>query len=530
MLSFVTRFMITFPVLFPLVCVVGNPIEAQGHVDLITQEIDETRELLRLSKERISLLKKVQNLATGSNGVSRTLLKEFPLLSELAHERAVLPSAASEDYLTATASIQLDSPANLIKFLPLRFAHQSTYALPLSILVVAQNNGTVNLLTPSGRHVTSFEAGHDMPVSLLAVSPSWSKGDMLIATGDEGGIIRIHKILARERPGKMVHPDAEPSVSVENDTAYFGVTVDWALISATFFDKQLEVYPQAGSAGERTPKLTALTMASQRGSKFFVAGDADGKITIFSIDGAFRSRLDVTSTSGAGIDGFYVHLNQLLFRAGSEFGYVELEEGVVKHVECPDFDGERITAIAIDSLQNARVFVADQEGTVWVFIVRRARQCRVQYKFPRGVAKAPIDIASVRGHVLLMERFGTTNARSKMVLLNMSIASQQYNENKRQPSPVVWNRNVGLARSWAVHRNRGKPTDLGDLIAYLTDDGMKIVVFELLMNLDIEPPAESIFMNSWLVIPTIVITVLSGGCWHYLKYGRFMVEKSKKNK
>jgi len=368
-------------------------------------------------------------------------------------------------------------------------------------------------------------------VSLLAVSPSWQKGDTLIATCDSGGTIRVHQVFVTGKSGPIVAPRKEATVTLENDTRFLGASVASAVLVSVAFRRSLQV------EGVGVGAITALAMASQRGSKYFVVGDSEGKVNVFGLDGAFKSRLDGTSTPGAGIEGFYVHQNQLLFRAGPEWGYIDLENLVVKHVECPDFEGMHVITTVIDSERSWRVLVADEEGTIWVLAVQSARTCRVDYKFPRGLTRAPLDLVSLRGFVLALERSGgrggSPGARggeerrtASLLALNMSHVGKQEADLMHYPSPVVWKTRHRGVRSWAVFRHRQDSRPEGDLVALLSEDGLEVEIFELLMHRRVEVVGESLLLDPYIMVPCIVAAVLIGVGWHYLKYGRAMVKPS----
>lgn len=515
----------------------GSAPAAAPQQDVIEQELEELGALLRLAEERIAVLEQLRRaLAEGSHpGLSasqaRALQAELPLLSELPADPARLPTAAAEDYLTSRAVVRLEGPARLIKFLPLRAAKskppQDTLLAPLpALLVAARADGKVELLAPSGERLLTFATGHERPVSVLAVSPSWAQGDTLIATGDLGGIIRVHRVLVKQKRAEASR--SEDTVSSENDTRYLGTSVGSCTNVTVQFQRQLEAL--SGSDGE-VSKMTSLAMCSQQGSKYFVVGDAEGKISVFTLAGVFRARMDATLTPGTGIEGFYVHLSQLLFRAGHEWGYIDLEKLEVKHVECPDFEGGRVTAAIIDSQQSWKVLVADEEGSVWVLAVRHARSCRVEHKFPRGLTKARLELASVRGFVLALERASgePEGHAATLMALNMSHASRPESELRLARSPVVWRRARPRVRAWAVYRHRQEAPS-SDLLAFLSEDGSEVEIMELLMPLNILPPIsllESLLLNAYIILPVIIILVLVVVGWHYVKYGRASNSKAK---
>merc|ERR1719330_618814 len=349
----------------------------------------------------------------------------------------------------------------------------------------------------------------------MAVSPTWAQGDTLIATGDVGGVVRVHRVTVRQWKGFV--PRSEDMASLQNDTQYLGDTVAATVNVTVQFQRQLEAL--SGVDGD-IPEMTALAMASQQGSKYFVVGDAEGKISVFTLSGAFRSRMDATFSPGHGIDSFYVHMSQLLFRAGPEWGYIDLEKLEVKHIECPDFDGNQVVAAIIDSQHSQRVLAADEEGTLWSFVVRHARSCRVERKFPKDISRAPVDLASIRGFLLALEHGPNSSSPSTLTALNMS-----HVRHEDLGSPVVWRRTGPPVRAWAVYRHR-QDGPASDLVALLSEDGMEIEVLELLMTITIVVPGQPIWLNGWITLPIIISLVLILVFWHYLKYGRTLASSS----
>lgn len=501
--------------------------------DLITQELQELEELLRLNERRIELVEELRNAVhKGDLGLSeaqvRALRAEIPRVAEVANSPEVFPVAAAEDYLTSKAVIKLETPAALIKFLPLRAprspsSSQDSLALPLALLVAAQTDGRLGLYASSGEKLASFEAGHEEKITVLAVSPSWATGDTLIATGDSSGIVRVHRVVVKQRKGKeSAGRIREDTAGFQTDTQYLGATVASSVHVVVQFQRQLEAL--SGIDGD-IPDMTALVMASQHGSKYFVVGDAEGKISVFTITGAFRSRMDATLTPGHGIESFYVHMSQLLFRAGPEWGYIDLEKLEVKHVECPDFDSAQVTATIIDSQHSFRVLTSDKEGVVSVLAVRNARTCWIEHRFPRGLATGPLELASIRGFVLGLEQLGSGadgGGLSLLTALNMSHAGmEEHQEADLQPSsPVAWRRRLPPARAWAVYRHRQDVAPVSDLLAFLSEDGMDIEILELLMHLKIVVPQDPFWLNGWVTLPIAIGIVLIVVFWHYLKYGR----------
>jgi len=63
-------------------------------------------------------------------------------------------------------------------------------------------------------------------------------------------------------------------------------------------------------------------------------------------------------------------------------------------------------------------------------------------------------------------------------------------------------------------------------VALLSEDGLEVEIFELLMHLRIDVVGESVLLDPYIMVPCIVAAVLIGVWWHYLKYGRAMVKPS----
>merc|ERR1719215_1580433 len=133
-------------------------------------------------------------------------------------------------------------------------------------------------------------------------------------------------------------------------------------------------------------------------------------------------------------------------------------------------------------------------------------------KFNKGATRAPVELASVRGFVLGLERGQAPGDGAAVVALNMSAASK--NQKKGQ-SPVVWRKERGATRSWAVHKRYQQ----GDLIACLSEDGHEIEVMELLMQVYIAPKEDSFGNFKMPVIAVAIVLVL--GYQYFKQKGKF---------
>lgn len=362
--------------------------------------------------------------------------------------------------------------------------------MPASLLVVAGVDGNVWLFTPLGEMVLTFSAGHERPVTHLATSPS--QDEYMIATSDDSGVIRVHKIGVRQRRLSRDERLYRRSSTEEKMSQYMGSQVNVTMQ----FQKQIRM-PKSKQTGA-VPQLTALLLASQQGTKYFVTGDRDGSVHVFTKNGTLRARINVSA--GASVDSLTAHVGSILFRVGGEFGFLDLDKLEVKYMDCPRFD-RHVTAVMLDSQQTSRVIVADTDGTVWVLNARDRGFCRVDHRFQRGVTRGQVVLASVRGFALGLEH---TSRGSTVVALNMSHIGKRKYELREAPSPVVWRHHRPRTKDWAVHKRYQQ----GDLLAFLSEDGLDIEIFELLMQVYI-PPGEDSFSNFKLpVIAVAVILVL----------------------
>mmetsp|Transcript_147240 Transcript_147240/g.274274 ORF Transcript_147240/g.274274 Transcript_147240/m.274274 type:complete len:597 (-) Transcript_147240:128-1918(-) len=493
-------------------------IPAQVTADLITQEVDELKSFMKLCEERIELLSELKRTVSSGVNISlpethvRMLQEQLPLLSEVTTvDEDKAPTSSADDYLISKAVILQDDPVSFIKFLPLRNPRTSSptstaqTAMPSALLVAVQVNGAVRLFTPSGELVCTFSSGHDSPITNLAVSPSHD--EYFVTTADASGIIRVHKVNVRQQRLTKEQKQARRNSSHEKVSQYLGSQVN---VTAQF-TKQMQV--PANDEGE-VPKLTALTVASQQGTKYFVAGDVQGKINIFTRNGTFRAKIDAATGPEEGVEGLFSHLSNLLFRVGSEWGFVNLEKLEVTRMDCPKFEG-RVTNAVIDSQQSSRVLIADEDGTVWVFNVKEKKNCKVEHRFPKGATFAPIELGSIRGFTIAVERSETGPDPVSVLALNMSHVGKKKEALLQAPSPVVWRRGRSKTRDWAVHKRYQQ----GDLLAFLSDDGHEIEIMEILMQV-YQAPAQDSFGNFKLPVIAVAIVLVLG--YQYVKQkGKF---------
>jgi hypothetical protein len=517
------RFCFGFHLVFLTLLDCGKPAEAatfgewlsqeQGDQKrLLTQEIDELRSYVGLCKTRINLLKELREVVKSGYNVTESdahfgaLTSDLPMLSDIEVHVDKAASAASEDYFISKAVISQDEEIKLIKFMPLRTPRTSSSSssasqqstMPAALLVAAQPNGMVRLFTPTGDLVLSFSGGHEHPVTHLATSQS--QDEYLVITGDSGGTVRIHKINVRQRRPSKKHRKGLPEPGEEKHSQYLGLQSN---ATHSFFKEMKLLRPDEAS-------ITSLTMASQQGSKYFVAGSSDGKINIFTKNGTLYKAIDVAKTVPSAGDELKLHaqLSSLLFSAGGVWGYVDLERFVLRVVKCPSFEG-RIQAIIFDSQQASRILASDEAGTIWVFNVKNKQECKVEHRFTQGATRGEVDLGSMRGFTLALER--RPDALPALVAVNMSHVGKKKHELGSAPSPVVWRRIQGPTRSWTVHKRHQQ----GDLIAFLSADGHEIEIAELLMQVYTPPSTENPLGN--FKMPVIAVAVMLVLGYQYMK-------------
>lgn len=483
--------------------------------DIITQEVSELKEFMKTCEERVNLLEELKStLASGENlslpeSHVRALQEDLPWLSQVAADKDIAAIASPKDYLITKAIISQEDATSFIKFMPLRSPRSSSpssstqTALPSALLVAAQEDGTVRLFTPTGELALTFSAGHELPVSHLSVSPS--QDEYTVVTGDASGVVRVHKINVRQkRLSKEQKRDRRNSTD-ERVSQFLGSQVN----VTSQFVRQMQA--PSSSTGE-APRLTALSLASMQSNKFFVTGDAEGRVGVFTKNGTLRGIIDVASTQGVAIDVLYSHLSTLMYRAGDEWGFIDLDKSDVKHLSCPNFEGQ-VKNFIIDSQQAARLIVADEDGTIWIFNVKNKKECKVEHRFAKGATRSPIELASVRGFVLGLEQAEGSEDVS-LLALNMSHVGKK-TQDLAVPSPVVWRKSRPRAKAWSVQKRYQQ----GDLLAFLSADGREIEIMELIIQV-YTPPAQDSFSNFKLPVIAVAIVLVLG--YQYIKQkGKF---------
>mmetsp|Transcript_40284 Transcript_40284/g.110879 ORF Transcript_40284/g.110879 Transcript_40284/m.110879 type:complete len:630 (-) Transcript_40284:125-2014(-) len=488
--------------------------------DLLTQEVEELEAFIKVCEHRIRMLEELQAIVASGHDIPlpeahRAALQEnVPLLSELPLEEQIAPIGSAEDYLVTKAIISQEEPMDFIGFMPLRNPKEEgsspMVALPPALLVTAQVAGMVKVFTPSGKHTLTFASGHEHPLVQLAVSPS--QDEHTVVTADAGGVIRVHKLVVKQVKPVKDEPASPPpqhhrklSDKVKRETSqHLGPQLN---ASVQF---RMELGMNLASDGAAA-HITSFCLPSQQGQQYFVVGDAEGSISVFTKNGTLKAKMSAATVPGSGIEGFYAQPGDLLFWAGSEWGFLDLEKLDVRYIECPGLEG-RIVAAAIDEQQQSRIIAADENGSVWVFHVARGRRhCEVEHRFVAAPSGKVVDLASMRGFLLRLEGPGAGDSGA-IAALNMSHVQKKRWEVQLPPSSVVWRRGFVLARAWAVHRRKRQ----GALLALLSRDGREVEVSELLMTV-YTPPPDGLSWSKIAMIVGFCIVVLACAAWKFCR-------------
>lgn len=483
----------------------------QRKANILDQELEELRGLTRLYRERMALLRELRaavNASMDGQGTGlpeshvRALKERIAPLSELARSEETNPAASFGDFLVSKAVVPQEEEVSIVKFLPLRNPRGSApmpvgqVAMPSTLVVAAQLDGTLRLFMPSGELASSFSAGHDQPLLHVAVSPS--QDEYVVASCDVGGIVRVHKVTVRQRRVSKEEREARRMSVIDKVSQHLGSQVNVTVQ----FNRQFRV-PDDGEGAR--PRLTTLIMASQQGTKYFITGDANGTLTVFTRNGTLHARME----TGSAIKSIYVHVGTVLYLSGGMWGFIDLENMVVRQMICPRFHG-RVNSVVVDSQQQARVVAADEDGDIWVFNVQNKRHCKIEHRFPKGTARPLVELASVRGFTFVLDRVGAGEGHMSLSALNMSHVGKKRQDPTRSSPVTVWRKVGPRVRSWAVHKRYQQ----GDLMAFLSEDGYEIEVFEVLMQVYIMPAPDS-FGNFKLPVFAIAIVMVLG--YQYVK-------------
>lgn len=488
--------------------------EVQG-ADLLAQELAELEDFIRMGEGRIALLKELRAALRSGNadspGVPAGVLREpLPLLSEVRVDPHASPVAIPEDFLVSKAVLPQDEPVGLVKFLPLRSPRASSSSssskhhveMPSALLIAAQSDGIVRLYTPPGDMVLEFATGHDHPVTQLA--SSLSHDEYLVVTGDAGGGIRVHRISVRARRLTKDQKKARRASMDEKVSQYMNAEVN---VTA-----QLQRQMQLPADGEgNVPAMTALVMASQGGTKYFMAGDSAGQVSVFTKNGTLRAQIDVGDPGGAGVLSLHAQLSSVLFRAEGQWGYIDMEKMVPRPVSCPQLDG-RVVAAVLDSQMASRAMVVDETGVTSIYSVKNKKDCSLELRFEAaatGGHPGSVQLASVRGFALALRQ---GEGRASLTALNVSQAGKRAGDLSPPTQSVVWSQDRPPARAWSVHKRQQQ----GDLLAFLSEDGTEIEIMELLMVVH-TPPSRDTFSDFKMPVIGVAIVLVLG--YQFLKNG-----------
>ncbi|CAE8727812.1 unnamed protein product, partial [Polarella glacialis] len=271
--------------------------------------------------------------------------------------------------------------------------------------------------------------------------------------------------------------------------------------------------PAGSGNGEEVPKLTALAIGQSKNIRQLVAGDSQGRISVFTKNGTLRGSFDATVMDGPGLEGLDSYHNQLVFRAGFEWGYVGLEKLEVKHVDCPKFDG-RVASAVVDSQVLSRVLMSDEAGSTWIFNVKNKKDCEFERQFvPSTAVRAPLQLASVRGFTIGLQKGGKDSPAS-LLALNMSSGLARKGSRDltgAAASQVVWRHQLPApVRDWSVLRRMQQ----GDLVALLSEDGREIEILEMLMQVYTAPVSDPFTSFKMPIIACAIVLVLG---YQYMK-------------
>mmetsp|Transcript_22743 Transcript_22743/g.52603 ORF Transcript_22743/g.52603 Transcript_22743/m.52603 type:complete len:592 (-) Transcript_22743:107-1882(-) len=482
-------------------------------VSLLEQEVLELETLSELYHKRLSILQDLQKgLQTGlgrhlplSN--VQALQQNVPALAEqvllgVPPERrtweedddtndlvagTTSTATASEDFMVSKAVIPQERPATHLGLMPLRNHRSSAptptsqVAMPTVLLVAVQGDGDISLYTLSGDLALTFPSGHKQAIVQLALSPM--QDEYVVATVDLGGVMRVHRLTVRPRRSpqeqrrRVTNPDEEKVSSHLGSPANITVQFHLAVRVPLLAD-------QNATATTTLPQLTAFIMTSTQGVKYFVAGDSVGWISVLTRNGTLHGRIRVSN--GFPVSGISAHLGNVVYVAGHQWGYVDLEKATARSFVCHKYEASWVHAAVTDTALQSRIIAADEDGTVWVFATRDKRDCKVEHRFPKGTTRAPLSLLSVRGFALALEKTRNFSGRSEMMAFNMSHVGKGWDDVARDFSSVAWRRSSRAVRDWAVQRRYQE----GDLLATLSQDGMEIEIYELMMQVYQPPPGD----------------------------------------
>jgi len=253
--------------------------------------------------------------------------------------------------------------------------------------------------------------------------------------------------------------------------------------------------------------LSALAISNHKSTREIVAGDSMGRISVFAKNGTLKNQVDATAMEGPGVEGLHSFHSQVIFRAGMEWGYVNLDKAEVKHIDCPKFEG-RVAAITVDSQQLSKVLLSDESGAVWVFNVKNRKDCEFEKKFPYATDyKVPLELAAIRGYVIGLQKSTPSELpTSSLLALNLSQHVGRRRPGELGPGGhVIWRRPRLPVRDWSVQRKQH-----GDVVALLSEDGREVEILEILMQVYTPPSTSDPFSNFKLPVMACAVVLLLG--------------------
>lgn len=466
----------------------------QEQLDFISQEVTELTDLMELSKQKISLLEGLRSTLNSGHNVSvpnaylEELKTKFSRLEHHVEPEDQAPTSSYSDFLTSRTIFQPGEPLTLIQFLAIK---PSSATIP-SELLVAVSGSDISLFTVGGEEVMApFNSGHASPIQYLSVAD-----DNFIVTADSEGKIRVHKL--RVQAMKMTKEDKKSrKLSAEEKISqHLG-----QLINVTIkFGQQMQM-PSG-------PKITCMVTVSQGSNKFFVVGDNEGKINVFAKNGTLTGSVHATNHPD-GIQGVSSQVGSsfVMYRAGTEFGFVNPGKASVVYTRCPEITKPISSAIS-DVSQASKALISEENGSVWVVNVKDKKACVVERSFLKGMMARPLQLVSLKGFVLMMESPGG-NSTSFMAL---NLSTQPSYAQATMGSHVAWRKALGPIKAWS--RVAKAP---GDLVALLSADGTTIEVIQIIMAATSARGGggglggdddDDLFggMKHWLILAAIVLT------------------------
>ncbi|CAE8649097.1 unnamed protein product, partial [Polarella glacialis] len=94
----------------------------------------------------------------------------------------------------------------------------------------------------------------------------------------------------------------------------------------------------------------------------------------------------------------------------------------------------------------------------------------------------------VRGFTLTLEPAHAFGGKSIALALNMSHVGKRWEDPVRDVSPIAWRRSGSPVKDWAIQKRYQE----GDLLAFLSADGMEVEIVELMMQAYQPPPGDAL--------------------------------------